>query len=104
LGGGRRGAPASIVRRFLGPGSDALNLNLGQLVFVNTSASLLSSVIPVPGGIGAAEASLSAGLIALGVGESTALAVTVTQRLCTFYLPPIWNYLSLRWLERRGYV
>jgi glycosyltransferase 2 family protein len=81
-----------------------LNLNLGQLVFVNTSASLLSSVIPAPGGIGAAEAALSAGLIALGVGESTALAVAVTQRLCTFYLPPIWGYLSLRWLERRGYV
>jgi glycosyltransferase 2 family protein len=81
-----------------------LNLNLGQLVFVNTSASLLSSVIPAPGGIGAAEAALSAGLIALGVGESTALAVAVTQRLCTFYLPPIWGYFSLRWLERRGYV
>jgi glycosyltransferase 2 family protein len=81
-----------------------LNLNLGQLVFVNTSASLLSSVIPAPGGIGAAEAALSAGLIALGVGESTALAVAVTQRLSTFYLPPIWGYFSLRWLERRGYV
>jgi glycosyltransferase 2 family protein len=81
-----------------------INLNVGQLVFVNTSASLLSSVIPAPGGIGAAEAALSAGLIALGVGESTALAIAVTQRLCTFYLPPIWGYLSLRWLERKGYV
>jgi uncharacterized membrane protein YbhN (UPF0104 family) len=81
-----------------------LNLNLGQLVFVNTSASLLSSAIPSPGGIGTAEAALSAGLIGLGVGESTALTVAVTQRLCTFYLPPIWGYLSLRWLERRGYV
>jgi uncharacterized membrane protein YbhN (UPF0104 family)/tRNA A-37 threonylcarbamoyl transferase component Bud32 len=81
-----------------------LNLNLGQLIFVNTSASLLSSVIPAPGGIGAAEAALSAGLIALGVGESTALTVAVTQRLSTFYLPPVWGYFSLRWLERRGYV
>ena len=35
-----------------------VNLNLAQLVFVNTSASVLSSVIPVPGGIGAAEAAL----------------------------------------------
>ena len=33
-----------------------VNLNLAQLVFVNTSASVLSSLIPVPGGIGAAEA------------------------------------------------
>jgi uncharacterized membrane protein YbhN (UPF0104 family)/tRNA A-37 threonylcarbamoyl transferase component Bud32 len=81
-----------------------VDLNLAQLVFVNTAASVLSSLIPVPGGIGAAEASLSAGLIAIGVDESTALAIAITQRLCTFYLPPIWGYASLRWLSRKGYV
>jgi glycosyltransferase 2 family protein len=81
-----------------------VHLDLAQLIFVNTAASVLSSLIPSPGGIGAAEASLSAGLIAMGVGESTAFAVAITQRLCTFYLPPIWGYLSLRWLTRRGYV
>ena len=32
-----------------------VDLNLVRLVFINTSASVLSSVIPVPGGIGAAE-------------------------------------------------
>jgi uncharacterized membrane protein YbhN (UPF0104 family)/tRNA A-37 threonylcarbamoyl transferase component Bud32 len=81
-----------------------VHLNLAELVFVNTAASVLSSLIPVPGGIGAAEASLSAGLIAVGVDQSTAFAIAITQRLCTFYLPPIWGYLSLRWLTRRGYV
>jgi Lysylphosphatidylglycerol synthase TM region len=73
-------------------------------VFVNTAASVLSSLIPVPGGIGAAEATLSAGLIAVGVDESTAFAIAVTQRLSTFYLPPIWGYFSLRWLSNKGYV
>jgi uncharacterized membrane protein YbhN (UPF0104 family) len=81
-----------------------VHLNLAELVFVNTAASVLSSLIPVPGGIGAAEASLSAGLIAMGVDQSTAFAIAITQRLCTFYLPPIWGYLSLRWLTRKGYV
>jgi glycosyltransferase 2 family protein len=81
-----------------------VHLNLAQLVFVNTAASVLSSLVPSPGGIGAAEASLSAGLIAMGVDESTAFAVAITERLCTFYLPPIWGYLSLRWLGRKGYV
>ena len=81
-----------------------IHLNLGQLVFVNTSAAILSSVIPSPGGIGPAEAALAAGLIAMGVDESTAFAIAITQRLCTFYLPPIWGYFSLRWLERHGYV
>jgi uncharacterized membrane protein YbhN (UPF0104 family)/tRNA A-37 threonylcarbamoyl transferase component Bud32 len=81
-----------------------VHLNLAELVFVNTAASVLSSLIPVPGGIGAAEASLSAGLIALGVDQSTAFAIAITQRLCTFYLPPIWGYVSLRWLTHKGYV
>ena len=81
-----------------------IDLNIAQLIFINTSASVLSSIVPVPGGIGAAEAALSAGLIAMGVDESTAFAVSITQRLCTFYLPPIWGYFSLRWLSQKGYV
>jgi glycosyltransferase 2 family protein len=81
-----------------------IDLNLAQLVFVNTAASVLSSLIPVPGGIGAAEGALAAGLITMGVDDSTAFAVAITQRLCTFYLPPIWGYFSLQWLSRKGYV
>jgi glycosyltransferase 2 family protein len=81
-----------------------VDLDLAQLVFVNTAASVLSSLIPTPGGIGAAEASLSAGLIAMGVDKPTAFAIAITQRLWTFYLPPIWGYASLRWLARKGYV
>jgi uncharacterized membrane protein YbhN (UPF0104 family) len=81
-----------------------VDLNLGELVFVNTSAAVLSSVIPSPGGIGAAEAALAGALISVGVDEPTALAIAVTQRLSTFYLPPIWGYVALRWLGRKGYV
>jgi uncharacterized membrane protein YbhN (UPF0104 family)/tRNA A-37 threonylcarbamoyl transferase component Bud32 len=81
-----------------------VELSLAELVFVNTSAGVLAGLIPVPGGIGAAEATTAAGLIAVGVDESTAFAIAVTQRLCTFYLPPIWGYLSLRWLTHKGYV
>jgi glycosyltransferase 2 family protein len=81
-----------------------VHLNVAQLVFVNTSAAVLSGLIPVPGGIGAAEAAISAGLIAMGVDEPLAFAIALTQRLCTFFLPPIWGYLGLRWLERKGYL
>ena len=81
-----------------------VNLMLVQLLLINMSASALSSLIPVPGGVGAAEAGLTAGLVAVGVDESTAFAIAFTHRLCTSYLPPIWGSLSLRWLERKGYV
>jgi uncharacterized membrane protein YbhN (UPF0104 family)/tRNA A-37 threonylcarbamoyl transferase component Bud32 len=81
-----------------------VRLNLAQLVFVNAAGNLLSDLIPAPGGIGAAEATLSATLIAVGVDHSTAFAIAITQRLCTFYLPPIWGFASLRWLTRNGYL
>jgi uncharacterized membrane protein YbhN (UPF0104 family) len=81
-----------------------VHLNLAQLIFVDTSAAVLSGLMPVPGGIGAAEAALTAGHIAMGVNESTAFAIAITKRLCTSYLPPIWGYVALRWLARKGYV
>lgn len=81
-----------------------IDLNIAQLVLVNTAASLVTGLVPTPGGIGAAEASISAGLIAVGVDSPTAVAIAITQRLWTFYLPPIWGYASLKWLTRKGYV
>jgi uncharacterized membrane protein YbhN (UPF0104 family) len=81
-----------------------VGLSVAELIVINVGASLLAGLIPVPGGVGAAEATLTAGLVAFGVDESTAFAIAITQRLCTQYLPPIWGYFSLRWLEKRGYV
>ena len=81
-----------------------VDLSLAELLFVNTAASAFAGLVPVPGGVGAAEATLTAGLVAVGVDQSTAFAIALTHRLCTFYLPPIWGYLSLEWLRRKGYV
>ena len=79
-------------------------LTLAELLLINVVASTLAGLIPVPGGVGAAEATLTAGLVAFGVDESTAFAIAITHRLCTNYLPPIWGYLSLQWLRRKAYL
>jgi glycosyltransferase 2 family protein len=81
-----------------------VDLTLVELLLVNTAASAFAGLMPVPGGVGAAEAGLTAGLVALGIEESTAFAVAFTHRLCTYYLPPIWGYLSLQWLRRKAYI
>ena len=81
-----------------------VQVSLPDLLIVNMGASVFASIMPVPGGIGVAEAGLTAGLTAVGVPESVAFAAALTHRLCTFYLPPIWGYFSLRWLGRKGYV
>ena len=81
-----------------------VDLTLAELLIVNVGASVLARLIPAPGGVGAAEATLTAGLVALGVDESTAFAIAITHRLCTNYLPPVWGYASLKWLQPNGYV
>ena len=81
-----------------------VHLTFAELLFANTAASVFSSLIPSPGGVGTAEASLTAVLVALGVDNATAFAIAFTHRLCTYYLPPIWGYFSLRWLQKKAYV
>jgi glycosyltransferase 2 family protein len=81
-----------------------IHLTFAQLVLVNTAASAFSSLIPSPGGVGTAEASLTAGLVAMGVVDSTAFAIAFTHRLCTYYLPPLWGYFSMRWLQRKAFI
>ncbi len=81
-----------------------IHLTFAQLLLVNTAASAFSSLIPSPGGVGTAEASLTAGLVAMGVDNSTAFAIAFTHRLCTYYLPPIWGYVSMQWLQRQAYI
>ena len=79
-------------------------LNLATLILVNTFASLLGGIAPVPGGMGVMEATMSAGLTAAGMDPSTAVAAAITQRLMTTYLPPIWGYLAIAWLRRRDEI
>ena len=81
-----------------------VHLSFAQLLLANTAASAFSSLIPSPGGVGTAEASLTAALAAMGVDNATAFAIAFTHRLCTYYLPPIWGYFSMQWLQRKAYV
>jgi uncharacterized membrane protein YbhN (UPF0104 family) len=78
--------------------------SLADLLFVNTAVSLFAGLVPVPGGIGVAEAGLTAGLVAVGIPEQTALAAALIHRLLTYYLPPVWGFWALRWLGRHGFV
>jgi len=72
------------------------------LLVVNVGVGLFASMIPVPGGIGIVEGSLVVGLTAAGIEQATAVACSITYRLCTYYLPPIWGWFAYRALRRRG--
>ncbi len=78
------------------------HVGFAELLLINMAVSLLSGLLPIPGGIGVVEGGLTLGLVAAGVPEETAFAAVMAYRLATFYLPPIWGFFALRWLERRG--
>lgn len=78
--------------------------HLSQLILINTAVSLFAGLMPVPGGMGVAEAGYTAGLQAIGVPSSVAMSTAIAFRLVTFYLPPIWGSFSMRWLRKHQYV
>ena len=75
---------------------------MAELLVVNTLTSLLSGILPVPGGIGVTEMTLTTLLVALGIPQSPALAASLTFRIITFYLPPAWGVMCMRSLKRDG--
>ncbi|MFN7151277.1 MAG: YbhN family protein, partial [Microthrixaceae bacterium] len=79
-------------------------IDLGAALAVYVIAALFGGFMPVPGGIGVMEAAITVGLVAVGVGESAALAAAITFRIVTFYIPPLWGWVSFRWLERNRYL
>jgi uncharacterized protein (TIRG00374 family) len=78
------------------------SLPFAELILVVTGAGFISSLVPVPGGIGVAEASLIAGLTAFGVPPEAASAAVITYRLFTTYLPPIPGSYATKWLIANG--
>jgi uncharacterized membrane protein YbhN (UPF0104 family) len=75
-------------------------IGLGELLFINISVSLLAGLLPIPGGIGVAEGALVFSLVHAGMSEEAAFAATMMYRLSNFYLPPIWGYFAMKWLQR----
>jgi len=80
------------------------SMRFGEAIFVNTAVSLFVGLVPVPGGIGVAEAALAAGLIAVGVPEEAAFAAALTHRMVTAYIPPVFGWWASRWLTERDYL
>jgi glycosyltransferase 2 family protein len=88
----------------LGLFANALGYDIGlaDLLLINISVSLLASFVPIPGGIGVAEFGLTVGLVAAGMPEEAAFATVLLYRGATFYIPPVWGFLAMRWLRRNA--
>jgi len=72
-----------------------------KIGFVYLTGSAIGSIIPTPGGLGAVEAALTAGLTAAGVPGAVAVSAVLLFRLLTFWLPVPFGWAALNFLERR---
>jgi Lysylphosphatidylglycerol synthase TM region len=59
---------------------------------------------PTPGGLGAIEAALVAGLTGVGMQPGPAVSAVLLYRLATYWLPVLPGWLCWRSLQYRGYV
>ena len=64
----------------------------------------LAAAAPTPGGLGAIEAALVAGLTGVGMQPGPAVSAVLLYRLATYWLPVAPGWLSWRVLQRREYV
>ena len=80
------------------------SVGIGEVLLVNISVALLAGLLPIPGGIGVSEGGLTLGLVQLGVPEESAFAAVILYRLATFYVPPVWGFFAMRWLERNKHL
>lgn len=71
---------------------------------VYLGAAALAAAAPTPGGLGAIEAALVAGLTGVGMQPGPAVSAVLLYRLATYWLPVLPGWLSWRSLQHRGYV
>jgi undecaprenyl-diphosphatase len=71
---------------------------------VYLGASLLAAAAPTPGGLGALEAALVAGFTGVGMESGVAVAVVLSYRLLTYWLPILPGWISFHILERRNLI
>lgn len=78
------------------------NASIAAISLVYLAAAVVGQAAPTPGGLGAVEAAMAAGLTAAGIDPGIAISATLIFRLLTFWLPTIPGWLALRNLQRTG--
>jgi uncharacterized protein (TIRG00374 family) len=77
---------------------------IASIGVVYLTGSAIGSLLPTPGGLGAVEAALTAGLTATGMPGAVAVSAVLLFRLLTFWLPVPVGWAAFNYLERRGAI
>ena len=80
------------------------HIALTSAAVVYLTGAAIGSAVPTPGGLGAVEAALAAGLTATGMAAATAVSAVLLFRLLTFWLPVPAGWAAFNYLQRRGAI
>ena len=80
------------------------DLNVAAIAVVYLAGATIGQAAPTPGGLGAVEAALAAGLTAAGLPGGIAVSSVLLFRLVTFWIPTVTGYLAFTWLTKRDYL
>ncbi|MFP3988077.1 lysylphosphatidylglycerol synthase transmembrane domain-containing protein [Streptomyces sp. E11-3] len=79
-----------------------VSLSLASVAVVFLAGNALGSAAPTPGGVGAVEATLTFGLVAVGLPKEVAAPAVLLYRLLTLWLPVLPGWLFFNHLTRKG--
>ncbi|MFC7825136.1 lysylphosphatidylglycerol synthase domain-containing protein [Streptomyces sp. NPDC057375] len=82
-------------------GDDSSSISLASVAVVFLAGNALGSAAPTPGGVGAVEATLTVGLIAVGLPKEVAAPAVLLYRLLTLWLPVLPGWLFFNHLTRK---
>ena len=77
-------------------------ISFATAAFVYLAGATLGQAAPTPGGIGAVEAALIAGLTASGIPSGTALSGVLLYRVATFWLPVLPGWYAFANLQSKN--
>jgi uncharacterized protein (TIRG00374 family) len=83
-------------------GSEGTSISIASVAVVFLAGNALGSAAPTPGGVGAVEATLTVGLIAVGLPSEVAAPAVLLFRLLTLWLPVLPGWLAFNHLTRKG--
>ncbi len=81
-----------------------LEVPIASIGVVFLASSAVAAAAPTPGGVGVVEATLSAGLIGIGISADVALSAVLVYRFATFWLPLAPGWFAFTGLQRRGAI
>ncbi|WLW52363.1 lysylphosphatidylglycerol synthase domain-containing protein [Streptomyces sp. YU58] len=83
-------------------GTEGSSISIASVAVVFLAGNALGSAAPTPGGVGAVEATLTVGLIAVGLEKEVAAPAVLLFRLLTLWLPVLPGWLAFNHLSRKG--